>query len=238
MESRELIAADGVRLRYLTAGSEGSWVVLLHGRTESAERMWVSTGILEALATNHRVAALDLRNHGESDKPGPGLDGRAEDTVDLLDHLGATRAHIHGYSLGGAYALQLLGTIPERFLTAGLGGAGAVEHDEARRAAAAALDPLPPEGMVAPLFPDVDALASILDVGFDLAALDVPILCINGEYDRPYTKSSRLWREARTFHNVVLSGCDHLAACGFGRPLPAAYLTATLGFIAMYDDGA
>jgi pimeloyl-ACP methyl ester carboxylesterase len=236
VESHRFVASDGVGLRYLLAGSSGSWVVLLHGRTESAERMWVSTGILDALAVDHRVAALDLRNHGESDKPGPTLDGRAEDTIELLDHLGVERAHVHGYSLGGVYALQLLATVPERLITAGLGGSGLVERDPERRAAAAALDALPPAGMEAPLFPSVEAMVGVFDIDIDVSSLDVPILCVNGEYDRPHSKTQRLWREARTFHNVVLPGCDHLAACGFGAPLPPAYLAATKGFIAMYDD--
>ena len=236
MSSHRFSASDGVGLRYLTAGAAGSWVVLLHGRTESAERMWVSTRILDALAADHRVAALDLRNHGESDKPGPGLDTRADDAIDLMDHLGIDRAHIHGYSLGGVHALQLLATAPERFITAGLCGAGVIERDEGLRTAAAALDPLPPEGMDAPLFPSVEALIDVLGVGVDLRSVGVPILCINGEYDRPYSKTQRLWREARTFHNIVLPGCDHLAACGFGTPIPPAYITATTGFIAMYDN--
>lgn len=236
MESHRFAASDGVGLHYVTAGTHGSWVVLLHGRTESVERMWVSTGLLDALATAHRVVALDLRNHGESDKPGPTLDGRAADTIDLVNHLGIERAHVHGYSLGGVYALQMLADAPERVITVGLGGAGLIERDETLRAAAAALDHLPPEGVAAPLFPSVDALAAVLDIEIDVAASDVPILCINGEYDRPYSKTQRLWREARTFHNVVLRGCDHLAACGFGNPLPAAYTVATQGFIAMYDE--
>jgi pimeloyl-ACP methyl ester carboxylesterase len=236
MESHRFQAADGVGLRYLTAGTSGSWVVLLHGRSDSAERMWASTGILDALSADHRVVALDLRNHGKSEAPGPGLEGRAEDAIDLMDHLGIDRAHIHGYSMGGAYALQLLGSRPERFLTAGLCGAGVMEVDERLRDAAAELDPLPPGGSEAPLFPAVDALVGMLDVAVDLGSLDVPILSINGEYDRPCSKTQRLWREARTFHNVVLPGCDHLVACGYGAPIPPAYVAATAGFIAMYDD--
>jgi hypothetical protein len=140
--------------------------------------------------------------------------------------------------MGGAYALQLLASAPERFVTAGLCGAGVMERDERLRAAAASLDPLPPGGSTAPLFPAVDALVSMLDVAVDVSSLDVPILCINGEYDRPHSKTQRLWREARRFHNVVLPGCDHLVACGYGAPLPPAYLDATIGFIAMYDDAA
>ena len=129
-----------------------------------------------------------------------------------------------------------------RYLTAGTSGswagpcgAGLIELDEARRAAAAALDPAPPDGLPAPLFPTIEALTAVLDIDVDLRSVDIPILCINGEYDRPYSKTQRLWREARTFQNVVLRGCDHLAACGVGSPIPEEYVAATAGFIAMYD---
>jgi pimeloyl-ACP methyl ester carboxylesterase len=236
VESHRFNASDGVGLRYLTAGNAGSWVVLLHGRGDSAERMWVSTGISDALAVDHRVAALDLRNHGESEKPGPGLDARADDAIELMDHLGIDRAHIHGYSLGAFYALYLLASTPQRFITTGLCGAGWVERDDALRAAAAALDPIPPGGSSAPLFPSIEALVRVLDVDLETRALDVPILSINAEFDRPHFKTHRLWREARAFHNVVLPGCDHLTACGFGAPIPRAYVAATTGFVAMYDQ--
>jgi len=63
--------SDGVRIHYMTLGDEGSWVVLIHGYTDSAQRMWFRTGIAPALAANHRVVALDNRNHGQSDSPEP-----------------------------------------------------------------------------------------------------------------------------------------------------------------------
>lgn len=117
-------ASDGVKIHYLTAGSTGSWVVLIHGYTDNAERMWFRTGIAPALAKNHRIVALDNRNHGKSDKPVPGGTGRAQDVVELMDHLHIDRAHIHGYSMGGGITGQLLAMIPQRFITAGFGGSG------------------------------------------------------------------------------------------------------------------
>jgi hypothetical protein len=44
--------SDGVRIHYLTAGSTGSWVVLVHGYTDNAERMWFRTGIAPARRTS------------------------------------------------------------------------------------------------------------------------------------------------------------------------------------------
>ena len=117
-------ASDGVKIHYLLTGNTGSWVVLVHGYSDNAQRMWFNTGIAPEIAKRHRVVAIDNRNHGKSDRPTPGGSGRAQDTVELMDHLKITRAHIHGYSMGGGIVGQLLGMIPARFVTAGFGGSG------------------------------------------------------------------------------------------------------------------
>ena len=92
---------DGIKIHYLTHGDSGSWVVLVHGYSDNAQRMWFNTGIAPEIAKRHRVVAIDNRNHGQSDKPMPGGSGRAQDVVELMDHLKIQRAHIHGYSMGG-----------------------------------------------------------------------------------------------------------------------------------------
>src|SRR5262245_42956301 len=73
--------SNGVKIHYLMAGTSGSWVVLIHGYSDNAERMWFRTGIAPAIAKNHRIVALDNRNHGKSDKPQPGGSGKAQDTA-------------------------------------------------------------------------------------------------------------------------------------------------------------
>jgi pimeloyl-ACP methyl ester carboxylesterase len=210
--------SDGVKIRYLTLGDRGSWVVLIHGYSDSAQRMWFTTGIAPVLARNHRVVALDNRNHGESDKPQKGGPGRAQDVVELMDHLKIERAHIHGYSMGGALTAQLLALIPGRFITAGFGGSGLQETDPALRAQAAALDEAAPKAQgadaaamerfrarVATTLPAASAPPTP-PPSVDLAALTIPILAINGSFDSPYAKTHRLWREAKTFQNVILPG--------------------------------
>lgn len=118
--------SDGVRLRYTDRGS-GPPVVLIHGFSLGSDLNWRATGIEPALAEDHRVLALDLRGHGGSDKPhdaeayGAEL---AEDVLRLLDHLGIERAHLVGYSMGGAISLKLLADHPERVISAVLGGSG------------------------------------------------------------------------------------------------------------------
>ncbi|HYC00819.1 MAG TPA: alpha/beta fold hydrolase [Candidatus Limnocylindrales bacterium] len=122
----EFFDANGVRLRYLSGG-RGETIVLLHGLHSTAYQSWQKTGILEALARNHRVLALDLPGHGESDKPAiPDAYGKAmvEDVRLLLDHVGVSKAHIVGYSLGALVATRFLVDHPDRVLSGTVAGMG------------------------------------------------------------------------------------------------------------------
>ena len=251
MESKFITASDGVKIHYLQAGESGSWVVLQHGFTDSATRMWGDSGIIAALADRHRVVAVDARNHGKSDKPTPGAPGNPNDTLEVMRHLGIERAHIHGYSMGGAFTQNILSRHPELFITAGFHGSGIMESDEARRAAAAELDPKAPEptaeqaaalearrarreaavsGGARPRLPRNRQPTTI-----DLTKIKIPVICINGEFDRPYSKSQRMWRELDVFQNVVLAGRNHLNAVATNG-FPPEYTRALVGFINTYDE--
>lgn len=243
-------ASDGVNIHYYTAGSSGSWVVLIHGYTDNAKRMWFDTGIAPALARNHRVVALDNRNHGQSDRPVPGGSGRAEDVIELMDHLKIDAAHIHGYSMGGGITARLLAMIPQRFITAGFGGSGIQETDPELRKYAARLD----EAMPKPQGEDAagmqrfrDRVAKLRPAGagatpaaaaqpaIDLKSLSVPILAVNGSFDNPHAKTQRLWREARIFQNVILEGRTHLTAIATGERTPKLYIESITKFVDAYD---
>jgi pimeloyl-ACP methyl ester carboxylesterase len=83
---------------------------------------------MEALGTaGYRVIAMDCRGHGQSGKPRDagqyGLE-MVRDVVRLLDHLNLERAHVVGYSVGGASASQLLVRHPDRLQTVTLLGSG------------------------------------------------------------------------------------------------------------------
>lgn len=113
--------SHGVRIRYIDQGA-GEPIVLLHGVGGNVET-WTSSGILQDLAKDHRIIAFDLRGHGKSGRPhDPKLYGREVglDVVRLLDHLGISRAHVAGYSLGGMILSQLITLYPERIATATL----------------------------------------------------------------------------------------------------------------------
>jgi pimeloyl-ACP methyl ester carboxylesterase len=125
--------SDGIKIHYMVKG-KGAPVILIHGYTGSAEGNWFSNGIADALARNHMVIAIDCRNHGRSDKPQPMGPGRAEDVIELMDHLKIQKAHFHGYSMGGGIVGRLMAMIPDRFITAGFGGSGIPETDPEWRA--------------------------------------------------------------------------------------------------------
>jgi pimeloyl-ACP methyl ester carboxylesterase len=251
-KSNFFTTSDGIKIHYLTHGDRGSWVMLVHGYSDSAQRMWFNTGIAPEIAKRHRVVAIDNRNHGQSDKPTPGGSGRAQDVVELMDHLKMDRAHIHGYSMGGGIVGQLLALIPNRFITAGFGGSGMSETNDAYRAAAEAMDDALPkatgadaEGMerfrarVAAARPQGSAAAATrapVPPAVDLTKLEIPILAVNGSYDNPYRKTHRLWREVRVFQNVILPGKTHLTAIAAGATPSQQYIEAIAKFIDMYDQ--
>jgi pimeloyl-ACP methyl ester carboxylesterase len=127
--------SDGVKIHFMVKG-KGTPVILIHGYTGSAEGNWFSNGIADALAVNHMVIAIDCRNHGLSDKPQPMGPGKAEDVIEMMDHLKIQKAHFHGYSMGGGIVGRLMALIPDRIITAGFGGSGVQEVDPEWRAKA------------------------------------------------------------------------------------------------------
>ena len=80
VESRHTVV-DGVRCHYLAAG-EGSPLVLLHGTAIDSAVLSYGPS-LPALATRHRVIALDWPGYGLSERPTS--DMSMPDLVDLLE---------------------------------------------------------------------------------------------------------------------------------------------------------
>ncbi|MBF6175807.1 alpha/beta fold hydrolase [Nocardia blacklockiae] len=91
-------ASDGIRLHYEEFGS-GPPLVMIHGWTFSS-RFFDRN--VPALAEHARVITLDLRGHGDSDKPAHGyrIARLAKDLHDLLTALRLERPTVLGWSLG------------------------------------------------------------------------------------------------------------------------------------------
>jgi pimeloyl-ACP methyl ester carboxylesterase len=109
----------------LEAGPAGAPpIVLLHGIGGSSAT-W--QGVLEPLALDHRVVAVDFPAHGQSDVPddtvgenllgdtvGQTVAGLAGIVTELLAVLGLERATLVGHSLGGAVAIRVAAQAPDR----------------------------------------------------------------------------------------------------------------------------
>ncbi|MGH8793003.1 MAG: alpha/beta fold hydrolase [Stackebrandtia sp.] len=95
-----LVDANGVRFHVAEAG-EGPLILLVHGFPEF---WWTWQHQLPALAeAGYRVAAVDLRGYGASDKPPRGYDAytMASDVIGLIRALGEREAVVVGHDLGG-----------------------------------------------------------------------------------------------------------------------------------------
>jgi len=97
-----MLDANGVKLSYDVQG-EGPGYVLVCGTGQQAA-MWHSFGTVGALVrAGCRVVTFDNRGIAPSDCPPPPytVQEMADDTIALLDHVGAGPYIVHGSSLGG-----------------------------------------------------------------------------------------------------------------------------------------
>jgi pimeloyl-ACP methyl ester carboxylesterase len=119
---------NGTTLHYVSAGTTGSPILLVHGFPES---WWAFHELIPRLAATHRVFAVDLRGFGDSDTTSGDHDSAtaAADLHRLIAHLGVGPVHLTGQDISGATVFRLATTHPEdvRSLTAiemGLPGFG------------------------------------------------------------------------------------------------------------------
>ena len=126
-----IVEGDDVRLNYFVTG-EGTPVTLLHGFTQSG-RSWLE--VISKLLPGFMWIVPDLRGHGETrTRPGApcSMDACTRDLELLLDHLGVSRTHLVGYSMGGRLALHVAARQPERILSLLTIGAHAGLEEAAR----------------------------------------------------------------------------------------------------------
>jgi pimeloyl-ACP methyl ester carboxylesterase len=106
------VPGDGIGLHARDWGGGGQAVLLLHGLASNA-RIW--DGVASRLAgAGLRVAALDLRGHGDSDQPDQGYDfpSVGRDLASALARLGLERPVLVGHSWGASVALQFAAERP------------------------------------------------------------------------------------------------------------------------------
>jgi pimeloyl-ACP methyl ester carboxylesterase len=249
---------DGTKFHYLEWGT-GTPVILIHGSGGTALN-WMANGLGESLAKTNRVLAIDMRGHGQTVGPDGKRQRRTPnmdlDVLAFMDAMGIQRAHIGGFSMGGSITSQLMARAPERFISAHFGGSGVREDPDSEFAK---LIPPNPQG-TAPLDAEARKLyqarqaaeatragvangsedpsqlssqpvpAAVPRPPLDLEKITFPILAVVGEFDQPYTRTHRLWREATNFQRVILRNRGHLSSYMAGLA-PELYRDALTDFV-------
>ena len=152
------IAAYRFGARHDAEGSERAVVLVLHGAAGSTR---LETLLLaRLLEPSGHVVALDLPGHGQSpdarSSEGSGdaaitFEGTMGAVAGAMDALGIGRAHVAGYSFGGAVALFLAALHPERVARVAVHATNLVWDD----ATVAAMTRLLSPAVLARRFPDV-----------------------------------------------------------------------------------
>ena len=113
MTDRLDITVGDVRLAcYISGAGDSPPLVLLHALGEQSST-W--DAVTAEFAPAFRVVAIDLRGHGESDRPGDySFQLMTDDVVGVLDQLSLVYVTLLGHSLGGAVAYLVARQQPTR----------------------------------------------------------------------------------------------------------------------------
>jgi pimeloyl-ACP methyl ester carboxylesterase len=107
---------SGLAIHYELDGS-GPPLVLLHGGFSSSA-FWRIDGYLDGLRDDHELVLIDIRGHGQSDKPHEPeaywSSLLAADVLAVLDEIGLASATLCGFSLGANIALRVAACYPDR----------------------------------------------------------------------------------------------------------------------------
>lgn len=101
------IQINNIQLTAWEYGKTGDFVIFLHPGGLFASFVW--DRVVEQLHPFYRIITVDLRGHGESDKPLDGyeLENLAKDIEMVMDYFEIEKAHIVGNSLGAEVAVVM-----------------------------------------------------------------------------------------------------------------------------------
>jgi pimeloyl-ACP methyl ester carboxylesterase len=110
------VDVNGTTLHYVSAGTEGTPILLVHGFPES---WWAFHKVIPMLAATHRVFAVDLRGFGDSLPATGGFDSAAaaEDLHELITVLGVGPVHLAAQDISGGTAFRLAASHQEDILS-------------------------------------------------------------------------------------------------------------------------
>lgn len=241
--------SDGLSLAYIDEG-KGEPILLIHGFASTATVNWVNTGWVDLLVkAGRRVIAVDVRGHGDSDKPHDparyGADTMAADMPPLLDHLGIGETAVMGYSMGARISTFFSIAHPERvkaLILAGMAsrmmdGANAPEVVADAMEAASLDDVTTPRGRAFRQFADrngadLKALAACIRgpkprvTAEQLAKLTMPVLIAVGSEDDVAGSAEELAKYLPNPEVLTIVGRDHMRTVG-----DKVYKAGTLAFL-------
>ncbi|WP_456789881.1 alpha/beta fold hydrolase [Cellulomonas sp. P5_C5] len=224
---------NGADLHYVSAGTAGPPLLLVHGFPET---WWAFHRLIPLLAPTHRVFAVDLRGFGDSSTAAADHDSAtaAEDLHGLVEHLDVGPVHVTGQDIAGGTVFRFAATHPQdvRSVTAiemglagfGLEGLADVTHGGSWHIGALAAPGIPEllfAGRERELlgdwaFPSMTAVAgSITDADVD-------------EMARTYARPDG-WRGAAGLYRSMLAEGDELRALAQTSPLSMPVLAVGAG---------
>ena len=221
---------------------EGPPMLLVHGWGADCRSNWLDTGWVNALKSLRTLICIDVRGHGDSDKPYAhtpySYAAMSNDVLAVMDTLDIEQADYLGYSMGAFMGAWLLGHHPQRFRSMVLGGIGDETEDSAAQGAVIGAA-LRAEGDLNALHPAAKAVRDFAAANprndlislaysaermwpegypFELAGdglrrAELPVLIVNGTLDEPYVHTGRKFAEALPMGQYTsLPDQDHLTA--------------------------
>ena len=105
MKTSSIVTTDNQKIIYDVVG-EGEAIILLHGGGgDQTRKRWHEQGYVDRLKTQFKVITIDIRGHGESDKPtqpeGYSIDQMCQDILSVADACQVEKFAIWGFSYGG-----------------------------------------------------------------------------------------------------------------------------------------
>ena len=216
-------AVNGTELHYVSAGTTGSPILLVHGFPES---WWAFHRLIPLLAGRHRVFAVDLRGFGDSRVSEDDYDSAAaaEDLHQLITHLGAGPVHLTGQDISGGTVFRLAATRPGDIasLTAiemGLAGFGLEGFADVTHGGSWHIGVLAAPGIAEMLFTGRErellgtwAFPSLTAVPGSVTDQDID------EFARTYARPGG-WRGATGLYRSMLAEGEEIRSLAASRPL-------------------
>lgn len=114
--THHVVNLNDAPIHYVSAGSVGSPIVLVHGWPET---WWAFHKLIPLLAQTHRVYALDLRGFGDSGHDDVGWEEQvaADDLHHLVEHLDVGPVHVLVQDISGGVGFRFAATHPDDVLS-------------------------------------------------------------------------------------------------------------------------